>query len=67
LDVVRFLVRELGADVKKNETAWSNAAFVASCHKRADVVTWLIKAGADPQISDSVHGMAADISKIAGA
>jgi hypothetical protein len=64
---VRFLVRELGADVNQANKSGITPLMVASSNKYAHVVIWLVKAGADAQNVSSHHGTAADISKAEGA
>jgi ankyrin repeat protein len=64
LDVVRFLVRELGADI--NQTKINGVTPHGSLHKEtADVVAYLVKAGANPTLSlrGAYHCTAADISR----
>jgi ankyrin repeat protein len=51
LATVRVLVKELGADINHAIKIGRTPLMAASVRKRADVVKWLIKAGADTQIS----------------
>ena len=67
LDVVRCLVNELHADINRTSQDGATPLMMASFNKHKDIVTWLIKAGADPHASMSEVGTAADLSKLAGA
>jgi hypothetical protein len=69
---LKCLVKELSADINRATHDGSTPLMVASNYKRADVVRWLVKEGADTQASTpkrSGEGFltAADFSKDAGA
>ena len=71
LAVVRVLVRELGAAINKARLNGMTPLLTASSMKHADVVTWLVKAGADhaalATLPDGVGVNASNISRIVGA
>jgi hypothetical protein len=70
LAMVQLLVKELGADINRTSRYGSTALMVASVLKHADIVRWLVKAGADTQASAAVDGAeftAATVSKYVGA
>jgi hypothetical protein len=66
LSLVKCFVNELGADVNWQRHDGGTLLMEASGSKHANIVKWLIKAGADPQVSAD-WGTAADLSKLAGA
>jgi hypothetical protein len=67
LEMVRFFVKELGGDVNQANKKGTTPLMSASLYKHTDVVTWLVKAGANPQASAGKYGMAADFSRAAEA
>jgi hypothetical protein len=67
LNMVRCLAKDFLADVNKAKLNGATPLMVASTFKHADVVTWLVKAGANPQIAVRGYGTAADFSRVVGA
>jgi ankyrin repeat protein len=53
LALVKCLVKELGADIDQADRLGGTPLMAASANKRAEVVIWLVKAGADTQASTS--------------
>jgi hypothetical protein len=66
-DVVRYLGRDFGADLNHADESGTIALMYASHAKRAKLVTWLIKEGADTQALHVGGESAADIFKDADA
>jgi ankyrin repeat protein len=60
--VVRFLVEVLGADVSRM-AGEQTPLMAASCSKNKKIIKFLIKHGADAQVSHQEFGTAADVSK----
>jgi hypothetical protein len=67
LDVVRCLVKELGADVNQATKEGFTPSMIAADKKYENMLEFLRKYGARPQISAPTIGTAADRSKIVGA
>jgi ankyrin repeat protein len=67
LAVVRCMVTELGADVNLATHNGSTPLMIASAGKHMDVVKYLIKAGADPQVTSMWGTTAEDHSNKCGA
>jgi hypothetical protein len=67
LDVLKYLVNELGANVNKRTLDGSSPLMIASRLKHGEVVRWLLKKGADAQAEHKHFGTAADVSKAFGA
>jgi hypothetical protein len=63
LAIVRCLVKELGADVNKARSDGATPLMNAARFEHEDVVTFLIKYGANVKHSTDAYGTAADISK----
>jgi hypothetical protein len=64
------LVKELGADIDRENQGGGTLLMVASAKKHADIVKWLVKAGANTQASfagDSSELTAVIVSKYFGA
>jgi hypothetical protein len=64
---VRCLVKKLGADVNRTRHNGITPLMVAVSAKQDDVVAFLLKYGANPQLSSPKYGTAADVSKSLGA
>jgi ankyrin repeat protein len=62
--VVRCLVTELGADVNRAKHDGAAPLMAAVYQKQENVIAFLLKYGADPQLSAPAYGTAAEISKI---
>jgi ankyrin repeat protein len=71
LAMVQCLVKELGADIDRKNRFGGTPLIKASAKKHADIVKWLVKAGANTQasVADGKYyfGTAASISKLSGA
>jgi ankyrin repeat protein len=68
LDVVRFMVKELRADVNQlTRDGLTQPFMLAARNEHEGVVTLLIKYGAHVKDSTDAYGTAADISKRGGA
>jgi ankyrin repeat protein len=67
LPVVRCLVKEFGADVDRVKNDGVTPLMIAASMKHENVVEFLLKYGANPQLSGPSYGTAADVSKIWGA
>jgi ankyrin repeat protein len=67
LAVVRFLIEELGAEIDQARGDGATALMIAASKNRFKIVAYLLKHGADPQLSQGQEGTAADISKSFGA
>jgi ankyrin repeat protein len=65
--VVQCLVKELDANINQAMPDGSTPLMTASYQKHTEVVVWLIKHGADAQVSHQDGRTAADISRIDGA
>jgi ankyrin repeat protein len=65
--VVRCLVEELGADVNLARKDSATALMVAASKSNHKIVAYLMRHGADPQVSAPIFGTAAHISKTHGA
>jgi ankyrin repeat protein len=66
LGVVRVLVNELGADIDKVTLDGSTPLMRAAANKHAEIIKWLIKAGADIRLSLEIEGTdytAANVSR----
>jgi ankyrin repeat protein len=67
LAMVRCLVKECGAHVNHANHNGATPLMVAEKNKNIEVVEFLLKHGANPQLSSSIYGTAADISSMIGA
>jgi ankyrin repeat protein len=67
LATVRCLVKELGADVNKARQDGATPLMIAANCKHEDVVTFLVKYGANVKAVTGSFGTAADLSSIVGA
>jgi ankyrin repeat protein len=65
--IVQCLVEELGADVNKALDDGATPLMVAARMKHKKVIAYLLKHGADPQLSVPEYGTAANVSKSVGA
>jgi ankyrin repeat protein len=67
LAIVRCLVKEFGADINKARPDGATPLMIAANCKHEDVVTFLVKYGANVQAVTGSFGTAADLSSIVGA
>jgi hypothetical protein len=70
LAMVRILVKELGADINQTTLKGGTPRMAATVKKHAEIVKWLIKAGADTQASVKYEGTerkAGNVSRYVGA
>jgi ankyrin repeat protein len=67
LDMMRCLVKELGADVNQATHDGRTPLMHASFMKHEHVVVWLLKNGADSQVSSNKFSTAVEISRLFGA
>jgi hypothetical protein len=51
LKMIKYLAKELGADVNHASPEGVTPLMIASVHKDTEIVVWLVKAGANPQAS----------------
>jgi hypothetical protein len=63
LDVMRCLVRELGADINHSDYDGDTALMVAARFEYTALTKWIIKAGANPQAKNKNGETAATISR----
>jgi ankyrin repeat protein len=67
LAVMRCLIEEHGADVNQADNYGKTLLMVAARMNHTKVIAYLLKHGADPQLSDPIYGTATDVSKYFGA
>jgi ankyrin repeat protein len=67
LAIARCLVKECGADINNSRQDGVTPLMVAAKNKHEDVVTFLVKYGANAQVAAPAFGTAAEVSRRAGA